>query len=96
MIKSFRCKDTEKLFRDKRVSRFHSIEWQARKKLLYLHAAESLQIVGAFPGNRLEVLRGNRKGQVSFALTSSGGFALSGKMGMLTTLKLLIITKEIL
>lgn len=68
MIRSFRCKDTEKLFHDKRVSRFHLIEWQARKKLLYLHAAESLQVVGAFPGSRLEALRGDRKGQYSIRI----------------------------
>ena len=68
MIRSFCCKDTEKLFRDKRVARFASIEWQARKKLLYLHAAESLQVVGASPGNRLEQLKGDRKGQYSIRI----------------------------
>ncbi len=65
MIRTFKCKETEKLFQDIRVSRFHSIEWQARKKLLYLNAAESLQAIGATPGARLELLKGDRKGQYS-------------------------------
>lgn len=81
MIRSFRCKDTEKLFRDKRVSRFHSIEWQARKKLLYLHAAESLQVVGAFPGSRLEALRGNRKGQYSIRINQQWRICFKWKDG---------------
>ena len=68
MIKSFQCNDTEKLFGDKRAQRFHAIERQARKKLLYLNAAESLKVIGAFPGNHLEALHGDRKGQYSIRI----------------------------
>jgi len=68
MIKTFKGKDTEKLFRDTRVARFHLFENTARKKLLYLHAAESLQEIGVFPGNRLEALRGDRSGQYSIRI----------------------------
>lgn len=81
MIRSFRCKDTKKLFGDKRVSRFHSIEWQARKKLLYLHAAESLEVVGAFPGNRLELLKGDRKGQYSIRINQQWRICFRWKDG---------------
>jgi proteic killer suppression protein len=81
MIKSFRCKDTEKLFNDKRGSRFHSIEWQARKKLLYIHAASSLQVIGALPGHRLEALRGDRKGQYSIRINQQWRICFKWKDG---------------
>ena len=63
MIKSFMRKDTESLFHDVAVPRFHHIERQARRKLLYLHRARSLQDLMAPPGNRLEALKGNRQGR---------------------------------
>ncbi len=63
MIKSFKCKDTEKLFNDFSVKRFRSISRSARIKLELLNAAVSLQSLRVPPGNRLEQLKGNRKGQ---------------------------------
>jgi len=81
MIKTFGCKDTEKLFRDKRVPRFQSIEWQARKKLLYIHAAESLEVIGAFSGNRLEGLKGDRKGQYSIRINQQWRVCFKWKDG---------------
>lgn len=81
MIRNFRCKDTEKLFNDKRVSRFHSIEWQARKKLLYLHAATSLDVVGVLPGSRLEALKGERKGQYSIRINQQWRICFKWKDG---------------
>ncbi len=68
MIRTFRCRDTESLFFDQRVSRFRSIESVARRKLLYLHAAHSLVELRVPPGNRLEALRGKRKGQFSIRI----------------------------
>lgn len=65
MIKSFRCKDTEALFDDVLVPRFKAFERPARRKLLYLHRARSLQDLMQPPGNRLEALKGDRKGQHS-------------------------------
>ena len=65
MIKTFGCRDTERLFQDKRIARFQAVECVARRKLLYLHAADSLQALGASPGNRLERLKGDRMGQYS-------------------------------
>ena len=65
MIKSFRCKETAKLFRDERALRFVFIERAARKKLLYLHAADTLGALAAVPGNRLEQLKGDREGEYS-------------------------------
>jgi toxin HigB-1 len=47
------------------LRRFRALEMQARTQLRRLDAAETLQDLAAFPGNRLEALRGNRKGQYS-------------------------------
>ena len=66
MIKSFKCADTEKLFHDVLVARFRSIERPTRRKLLYLHRARTLDDLKQPPGNRLEALKGNRKGQYNF------------------------------
>ena len=65
MIKSFRSPDTEALFEDRLVTRFRAVERPARRKLLYLHRAQTLRDLMAPPGNRLEALKGNRKGQHS-------------------------------
>jgi len=63
VIRSFRCKDTETLFRDTPVLRFRMIERVARRKLLYLHNARRLADLRVPPGNRLETLKGARAGQ---------------------------------
>ena len=68
MIKSFRCKDTERLFQDEAVSRFRNIERIARRKLEILEAATELNDLRQPPGNRLEVLKGDRKGQHSIRI----------------------------
>lgn len=68
MIKSFRCRDTENLFRDRVVGRFGAIERAARRKLAIIDAAENLEDMRAPPGNRLEALRGNRAGQHSIRI----------------------------
>ena len=65
MIKSFKCKDTEKLFNDLDVRKFRSISRTARIKLEVLNAAVSLNSLRVPPGNRLEKLKGNREGQHS-------------------------------
>jgi proteic killer suppression protein len=68
MIKSFKCKDTEKLFDDLDVKKFRSISRTARIKLEVLNAAISLQSLRIPPGNRLEQLKGNRSGQHSIRI----------------------------
>jgi len=65
VIKSFRCKDTETLFEDRMVLRFRAIERPARRKLMYLHRARTLQDLRQPPGNQLEALKGDRDGQYS-------------------------------
>ncbi len=68
MIRSFKCGDTERLFNDSSVSRFRNIERVARRKLEMLDAAECLDDLRCPPGNRLEALRGDRKGQHSIRI----------------------------
>jgi proteic killer suppression protein len=63
VIRSFRCRDTEALFHDREVRRFRAFERVARRKLLLLHRAASLQDLRVPPGNRLEALKKDRKGQ---------------------------------
>jgi len=65
VIKSYRSSDTEALFNDQQVARFRAIERPARRKLLYLNQARSLQDLLVPPGNRLQALKGDRKGQHS-------------------------------
>jgi proteic killer suppression protein len=68
MIASFRGKEAEALFNDQPVARLRAVERQARRKLLYLNAATVLDELRQPPGNRLEALKGDRKGQYSIRI----------------------------
>ena len=68
MIHSFTCLDTEALFRSQVVPRFKNIERVARRKLLQLHAATELASLMVPPGNQLEALKGDRRGQHSIRI----------------------------
>jgi proteic killer suppression protein len=63
VIKSFHCRDTERLFNGVSVPRFRAFERVAQRKLTMLDAAVKLADLGAAPGNRLEALKGARMGQ---------------------------------
>lgn len=65
MIRSFRDSETEKVFRREFSRKFQSIAGSAKRKLDHIQAAAALTDLGAIPGNRLEVLSGDRKGQYS-------------------------------
>ncbi len=64
-ILSFKCDDTEALHQRIRVARFTNFETIALRKLDQLNAATELRDMAAPPGNRLEALKGSRKGQHS-------------------------------
>lgn len=68
MIHSFVCLDTEALFNSRVVPRFKNIERVARRKLLQLHAATELASLRVPPGNQLEALKHDRKGQHSIRI----------------------------
>ncbi len=68
MISTFKCPDTEALFKGLRVARYANIETIAMRKLQQIHAAASLDFLRVPPGNRLEKLSGNRAGQYSIRI----------------------------
>jgi toxin HigB-1 len=68
VIKSFRSIDTERLFHRERVKRFQAIEHVALRKLKMLDATWQLRDLSAVVGNRLESLKGDRKGQHSIRI----------------------------
>ena len=64
MIKTFHCKQTERVFLRETVSKFsQDVCRKALRKLLLLDAAEKLDDLRIPPGNQLEKLVGDRKGQ---------------------------------
>jgi proteic killer suppression protein len=68
VIRSFRGSDSERLFQRETVPRFRAIERQALRKLDMLDAAPDIRTLAALPGNRLEALKGDRKGQYSIRI----------------------------
>jgi len=56
------------LFRDELVLRFRAFERIARRKLVYLHQARKLEDLRVPPANRLEALKGDRRGQHSIRI----------------------------
>lgn len=65
VIASFKSGETEALAKGQRVKRFESIESAARRKIRQLQIANQLEDLRVPPGNRLEMLKGNRAGQHS-------------------------------
>lgn len=70
MIISFKCSDTEALSNGRRIRRFVNFERAALRKLRQLQVAVILADLRVPPGNRLEALKGNRKGQHSIRINS--------------------------
>lgn len=68
MIQSFKDERAARLFRNERVIELKNIEDSARTRLIRLEAAETLADLAALRGNRLEALKGNRKGQYSIRI----------------------------
>lgn len=67
-IKTFRCVDTETLFKLGRVARFVNIERPALRKLKQLDLARCIEDIRVPPANRLEILKGSRAGQHSIRI----------------------------
>ncbi len=68
MVLSFKDKNTRKLADGIRVKEFISIERVALRKLRQLQIAGCLEDLNVPPGNKLEALKGNRKGQYSIRI----------------------------
>ena len=65
MIRSYGDRDTERLAEGEKVRQWEPFRQQAEKRLRILDAAGSLGDLAALNSNRLEALKGTRKGQYS-------------------------------
>ena len=65
VIRSFRCRKTERLFHRERVKEFAHIPSVALRRLAALDAAQAVTDLLIPPSNRLEALSGDRTGQYS-------------------------------
>ncbi len=69
MIKSFRCKETERIFQREYSRRLPTdIQKTAFRKLRMLNRSSSVEDLRVPPGNRLEALSGSREGQHSIRI----------------------------
>lgn len=69
MIRSFACRDTEKVWNGSKVRAFPpDIQDRALIKLRLISAAQNVEDLKVPPGNRLEDLKGDRKGQKSIRI----------------------------
>lgn len=68
MIKTFKDRDTERVFQREYSRRFDAIKRQALMKLNVLHYATELADLRVPPGNKLESLKGDRLGQHSIRI----------------------------
>ena len=82
MIKSFRDKETKRLFNRERHRKLPaSLQRTAKKKLNYIDAAISLGSLNVPPGNRLEALKGSRAGQQSIRINNQWRICFTWKSG---------------
>ncbi len=68
MIGSFADSEAERIFNRQPSRRYGALQKVILRKLLMLHAAQALSDLMNPPGNRLEALRGDRKGQHSIRI----------------------------
>jgi len=69
MIRSFRSKETERIWQGERSRKFPAaIQDRALRKLRQLDAAATIEDLRNPPGNRLEPLKGDRAGQMSIRI----------------------------
>jgi len=81
MIKSFADDDTEQIAQGTRVRAWVNIEGPLRRKLKYLDAAVQLNDLSVPPGNNLEALKGDRKGQFSIRVNGQYRICFKWKDG---------------
>lgn len=71
MIRSFGSKDTERIWHEQYVKSVGRMVQRATlRKLELIHAARDLEDLRVPPGNRLEQLRGDRRGQHSIRVNA--------------------------
>ena len=69
MIRSFKCSETERLYQREHSRKLpQAIQRTAMRKLWVLDAITDLNELSVPPSNRLEALRGDRRGQHSIRI----------------------------
>ena len=68
MIKSFADKKTQELFHGKFIKQFSAFREKAERKLLMIDCTSNLEDLRNPPGNKLEMLSGDRKGHYSIRI----------------------------
>jgi toxin HigB-1 len=68
MIRSFKDSRMERLFHGEEVREFQAFARQAEKRLHILDAADTLRALHMLPSNRLEALKGDRRGQYNIRI----------------------------
>ena len=82
MIKSFKCKETEKIFKREYSKKLPSeIQRNAMKKLWMIDASTNINTLRVPPSNSLEALKGNRKGQHSIRINKQWRICFTWKAG---------------
>jgi len=82
VIKTFNCKETENIFNRNFSKKFaQNIQRVALRKLRMINRAEILNDLKVPPANRLEALRGKRKGQYSIRINDQWRICFKWKEG---------------
>lgn len=82
MIKTFGCKETERIFNGLFSRKFpKTVQKVALRKLTQVHAAETLNFLRVPPANHLERLTGDRKGQHSIRINDQWRICFTWKGG---------------
>lgn len=82
MIRSFRNRDAEAIFRGQFVKRLDGrIQQRAREKLKYLDSAADLRDLRTPPSNQLEALKGDRQGQFSIRINQQWRICFAWRSG---------------
>ena len=89
MIKTFRDKDTERIFKRQRVKRYSlSIQKLAQRKLDLIDGADIIGDLRTPHGNCLEKLSGNRKDQYSIRVSDQWRICFRWKLGQATDVEI--------
>ena len=82
MIKTFRCKETHKVYERKFSKKLpHDIQRMAYRKLLMIDSAINIDDLRIPPANRLEKLSGDREGQYSIRVNKQFRICFTWKNG---------------
>ena len=97
MIRTFKDKEAEKVFKGRFFQKIATdIQQIAERKLILLHQSANLNDLRVPPSNRLEALKGNRRGQHSIRINDQWRICLNGMRMVFMLLKSSIIIEVLL